>query len=183
MFTLKRASHPYQGDAVTALWSQLWAFLGWYNAVQLVPRYEWDKGARNSPGGTGFFGGLPGCLKKCFFFLVCGSTLVAYGYQMVKSEVLLWLVFSFEFSMFAFISRQCRCYLVDVPALWEKTQSFYTALIVGFSSYCKKVFNAIHLGSWMLIVPRIRHGIGNYRRRLGSLPPPWTAPYPLEVDG
>eukprot|EP00434_Breviolum_minutum_P018590 symbB.v1.2.016398.t1/scaffold1247.1/size129121/6 len=25
-----------EGDAVTALWSQLWAFLGWYNAVQLV---------------------------------------------------------------------------------------------------------------------------------------------------
>ena len=24
---------------MTALWSQLWAFLGWYNAVQLVPRH------------------------------------------------------------------------------------------------------------------------------------------------
>ena len=36
-----------QGAALGALWSQLWAFLGWYNAVQLA---TWPVGCGGSLG-------------------------------------------------------------------------------------------------------------------------------------
>lgn len=87
MFTLNRASH-HQDDAVTALWSQLWAFLGWYNAVQLVPRFETKEPETAREGQVSLGVCLVACCRK-IAFLACGSTLVVYGYQVVKSEVLL----------------------------------------------------------------------------------------------
>lgn len=172
MFTLNRASHPYQGDAVTALWSQLWAFLGWYNAVQLVPRYETKEPETAREGQV--HGGLPGCLKICVFF---SWFVVARLFRMVIT----WWSLRCCFDLFFLLNFRCLHLFQDNVAVTvfgrcsrslEKNNSLFTKhWLLGFQSYCKQVFNAIHLGSWMLIVPRIRHGIGNYSRRLGSLPP------------
>ena len=165
MFTLKRASHPYQGDAVTALWSQLWAFLGWYNAVQLVPRY----------GRGQVHGGLPGCLvawKNVFSgFVVAHLLRMVIKWWSLKCFFDLFFFWFFDDCIFYF--KKMSLLFGRCPRSLEKNNSLFTQhWLLGFQSHCQSVFNAIHLGSWMLIVPQIRHGIGNYSRRLGSLPPP-----------